>query len=241
MNGDASEQYRVLPRRDDGQTVVLLDRADYQPRVVETHGYDDELTPTVDGIRPGYGIEASLSWQSGEYARFDAVTVRDPTLFTFARGVSGLFEVALDTWSEAQRQGLGINSRVTYSNDGQPNGALYTFAAQPGAPDIFEEFRSGRRPLDPLLDRVEEPPPYEVFVFDPATHEFVLVYIVLSKRSILADTVRDTYDCPRSAEPLVAEDRAAPSDQTDLTAGRDDDASVDLWSLTDDEPHRSGD
>lgn len=200
--------YRVLDTAADGDRLLVLDTDAYEPTLVSTTGYDD-LDTRVDGLRPGYAIEATLSW-ADDTARFESLTVSTPTLYTFARGVSGVFEVALDTWAAARDQGRGVNSQVTYSNDGDPNGALYTFADQPGERDIFEEFRTGRRPLEPLLDRVETAPPYEVFVFDVTTHDFVLVYIVLAKGSVLADTVRDTYDCPRPTEPLVA-DASTPS------------------------------
>lgn len=199
--------YRVLPSSE--ETITLLDQSDYEPVTVgRSVQASPDLQSTVDGLQPGYLIESDITWSDDKHAHFESVTVTEPTLFTFERGVTGLFEVALDTWADAQRAGDGVNSRVTYSNDGQPNGALYTFAAQPGG-DLFDEFQSGRRPLAPLLDRIDDPPPYEVFVFDVASHPFVLVYIVFGKGSILADTVRDTYDVPRPSEPLV------PADQTD--------------------------
>jgi hypothetical protein len=34
----------------------------------------------------------------------------------------------------------------------------------------------------------------------PVEHDFVVVYLVLHRDSVLADTVRDTYDCPRPSE-----------------------------------------
>lgn len=203
MEATTSGEFRVLGDPRQGSSVTLLD-GEYEPTEVETGGYDGALAERVAGLRPGYVVSATLAWADGS-ARFADVSVETPTLFAFREGVSGLFEAALDTMAEARREGLGVNSRVTYDADRRPNGAVYAFAEQPGERDVFAEFRSGARPLDPLLEQADEGAdgPREVFVFRPAGHEFVLVYVVLEKRSLLADTVRDTYDCPRPDEPLV--------------------------------------
>lgn len=207
MRAPPDRAYRVLPATDD-ETVTLLDQADFQPVTVDRSAQEPtDQDAIASGLRPGYLVEADLTWPDDAGARFESLSVTEYTLFAFQRGVTGIFEVALDTWEDAQQSGKGVNSRVTYSNDGHPNGALYTFAAQPGG-DLFDDFRTGRRPLTPLLDRIEEDPPYEVFVFDVASHPFVLIYIVLAKGSILADTVRDTYDVPRPTEPLLESDSA---------------------------------
>ncbi len=203
MRTTTTGEFRVLgdPRR--GSPVTLVDRDGFEPTEVETGGYEGALADRVAGLRPGYVVSATLAWTDGE-ARFEDVTVVTPTLFSFREGVSGLFEDALDAMEEARREGLGVNSRVTYDADRRPNGAVYAFAEQPGERDVFAEFRSGARPLDPLVERAgeESAEPHEVFVFRPATHQYVLVYVVLEKGSLLADTVRDTYDCPRPDEPL---------------------------------------
>lgn len=198
VESNTTGECRVLSGVGESGDLILVDRTDYEPTRVQPV---DGAAPSARDLRPGYVIEADISWDD-ETAHLEDFSVEEWTLFAFARGVSNVFEVALDTWADAQREGLGVNSTVTYSNDGAPNGALYTFAAQSGSADVFAEFSDGRRPLEPLLERVEADPPHEVFVLRPATHEFVLVYIVLSKDSILADTVRDTYDCPRPSEPL---------------------------------------
>jgi hypothetical protein len=203
MKATTTGEFRLLsdPRR--GETVTLVDREEFEPTTVAADGYDGDLADRVAALRPGYVVSATLAWTDGD-ARFEDATVETPTLYTFREGVSGLFEDALDTMEEARREGLGVNSRVTYDADRRPNGAVYAFAEQPGERDVFAEFRSGARPLDPLLARAaeESPEPHDVFVFRPATHQFVLVYVVLEKGSLLAGTVRDTYDCPRPDEPL---------------------------------------
>ncbi|MFB6219586.1 MAG: DUF6663 family protein [Halobacteriaceae archaeon] len=179
-----SPAFRVLAR--DGGEAVVVDREDYEP-----------LTVADPGLLPGYGVDAAVEWS--DPPELADVTVVERTLIEFVDGASNLFEDALDAAEEARQEGVGVNSRVTYGQDGEPNGALYTFADGPGA-SVFREFRSGSRPLEPLVERVERPPPYEVFVLRPATRPFVVVYIVFEKESVLADTVRDTYGCPRPPE-----------------------------------------
>ncbi|MFB6136041.1 MAG: DUF6663 family protein [Halobacteriaceae archaeon] len=199
MSPETRDAYRVLASPRDAGELLLLDRDSFDPTYVPTAGYDGDLAEQVSALRPGYVVGAELDWEDGD-PRFAAVEVVERTLFEFVEGASPMFEAALDTWSEAKREGVAVNSRVTRDTDARPNGALYTFAEQSGAADLFAEFRDGERPLDPLLDRVEADPPHEVFVMRPAQGEFVLVYIVLEKGSLLADTVRDTYDCPRPPE-----------------------------------------
>lgn len=201
MNPLTTGRFRVLRPPQESGELVLIDRDDFEPTIVTLDGAGGVGAQVLDGLRSGYIVDAALRWSDGT-ARLVECQVEEWTLFAFAERVTNLFEDALDTWAEAQEQGRGVNSRVTFSNDGIPNGALYTFAEQPGAQDIFAEFREGRRPLEPILDRLDSPPPYEAFILRPATHEFILVYVVLNKESILADTVRDTYECPRPTEPL---------------------------------------
>lgn len=196
-----SGRYRVLATDGESPSVLLCDVETFEPTELTVDGSSDVPRATLEGLRPGYVLDADLVWAEG-IARAKECSVVEWTLFAFRDGVSNLFEVALDTWQEAQREGLGVNSSVTYSNDGAPNGALYTFAEQPGETDLFAEFTDGRRPLEPLLDRIDPDPPYELFVLRPVTHSFILVYIVFGKESILADTIRDSYECPRPTEPL---------------------------------------
>lgn len=184
----------------------------YAPTYLTAEGYEGPLAATVGALRPGYLVEATLAWTDGT-PRFADIDLERRTLVEFVDGVTGIFEAARGTWREAEAAGEAMNSRVTRSTDGDPNGVLYTFAEQRGARDLFGEFRSGVLPLEPLLKRVNRtddgsagdeggraPAEREVFVMRPADEPFVLVYIVLRKEGLLADTVRSTYDCPRPDE-----------------------------------------
>ncbi|NIB99158.1 DUF6663 family protein [Halobacterium sp. R2-5] len=201
METTTESTFRVLgaaPER--GDDLLLLDRADHEPVRVAAAGYDD-LADDVDALRPGYLVDATLAWDDGD-ARFVDLDVRKRTLFSYADAVTGLFEAALDTMEQAHQDGASVQGRPTFSADGEPNGAVYAFAEQSGERDVFEEIRTGALPLEPLVDRLdqEEDCDHEVFVFRPLEHDFVVVYLVLHKHSVLADTVRDTYDCPRPSE-----------------------------------------
>lgn len=194
--------FRVLgtaPERADA--LLLLDRSDHERVRVAADGYDDPLAGDVAALRPGYLVDATLAWDDGD-ARFTAVDVRKRTLLTFADAVTGLFEAALETMEAAHREGVGVTGRPTFNTDGAPNGAVYAFAEQSGERDVFEEIRTGALPLEPLVDRLDEEADceHEIFVFRPLEHDFVVVYLVLHRDSVLADTVRDTYDCPRPSE-----------------------------------------
>lgn len=131
------------------------DSADpFEPVAVPPEGHGD-LDPRVAALRPGYLVEATLEWDdSGPTVR--ELTVRKRTLLEFVDGASTVFQAAAQAWAAAQAAGEGMNSRVTRSTDGDPNGVLYVFADGPGVGDLFEEFRSARRPLEPLIARVNE-------------------------------------------------------------------------------------
>ena len=204
MQATTAGSYRVLGDAPDRDGLLLLDRADHEPVLVAADGYAGSLADAVAALRPGYLVDATLAWDDGD-ARFTEVDVTKRTLLTFSRGVTGLFEAALETMEQAHREGLGVTGRPTFSTDNEPNGAVYAFAQQPGERDVFEEVRTGALPIEPLVDRLDEAADdgdaaHEVFVFDPLEHDFVVVYLVLHRDSVLADTVRDTYDCPRPAE-----------------------------------------
>lgn len=196
MEDDRS--YRVLPAPDDGGR-RLLDRETYDPVVTAADGHG---APVAD-LRPGYLVDAALDWSTTEPA-VRSVSVRRPTLYEFADRVDPMFEAARETWADAQAAGEPMESRVLRNADNEATGVLYVFAEDETG-GRFEAFRDGARPLEPLVDRVNDrdgPASREVFVLrgDPT---FVAVTIALRKGGLLADTIRETYDCPRPTEPLA--------------------------------------
>ena len=196
MQPTTSGTFRVLPGREDGEW-LFLDVASAGPTYLPKTGHDAD---GVADLEPGYRVDATVEW------RDDPVVVdlgvRDRTLFEFVDGADTVFEAAQETWRDALADNTGMNADVTYGTDGDANGVVYTFAEQGGERDLFAEFRDGVRPLDPLVARLAEGenPPFEVFVIRPAAEPFVIVYLTIEKEGLLANTVRDTYDCPRSAK-----------------------------------------
>ena len=186
---------RVLPGPESG-TLRLFDRETYDPVVVRLEGSD----PRLDDVHPGYLLDATLDWSAPEPV-VEELSVQRPTLYTFVDGIEPVFEVARDVWQEARASGDGMNSRVTRNTDGEVNGVCYVFA-EPSLDDRLAEFREGARPLEPLVDRVNETgdaAPREVFVFRPVDGEFVVVTIALEKGGHFATTLRETYECERPA------------------------------------------
>ena len=210
MNPTTTGRFRVLDRRPDGR-LLLVDlaaavaavdgdhEADLQPLAVDPSTGDDELAETIRELKPGYVVEASLAWDESD-AEFVDCRIDERSWIQYADGVSGLFEVAQETWYDAQTAGEAMNSRTTYSTGNEPNGVVYTFAKQRPPRDLFEEFRTGATPIEPLIQRVEAERDDEedraVFVMNPVDEEFVLIYIVFRKDGMLAQTVRDTYGLP---------------------------------------------
>ncbi|UPW01052.1 hypothetical protein M0R88_02875 [Halorussus gelatinilyticus] len=195
---DDETEYRVLATpMDDG--LRLLDRQTFEPVVTAEDGHD----APVGDLRPGYLVDAVLDWSSPD-PTVESVSVRRPTLYVFADGIDPVFEAARETWSDARAAGDSMNSRVTRNTDNEVNGVLYVFAEDP-TNGTFEAFRDGTRPVEPLVDRVNEQEgsaPREVFVLRPEGGEFVVVTIALAKGGQFADTLRETYDRPRPPEPL---------------------------------------
>ena len=185
---------RVLesPRAPD--ELLLLDTETQDPTYITTAGYEGNLTEQVADLEPGNRITATLSWAEGT-PRFSAVEVETHTTVEFVDDATGIFEAARETWEEARREGAAMNSRVTKDTDGEANGVVYTFAKQSGQRDLYEEFRDGVTPLEPLIDRLTESadPPFAVFVIRPVEEPFVLVVLALDAEGLFADTVRDTY------------------------------------------------
>jgi len=228
MEPTTTGRFRVLDRRPDGR-LLLVDLAEAVAAINETDpdadlrpiavtppsadSTDEPNTPTdgpegasVGDLQPGYVIEATLTWDDSE-ARFRAIEIIDRTRIQYADGVTGLFEKAKETWHDAQVAGTAMNSAVTYSTGKEPNGVVYVFAKQAPPRDLFEEFRTGETPIEPLIQRVEaehqdsEDAERAVFVMNPVDEEFVLIYIVFRKTGMLAKTVRDTYGLPSLTKP----------------------------------------
>jgi hypothetical protein len=146
-------------------------------------------------LTAGWVVDATLAWEAGT-ARVDDCEVVRRSRYYFYDGVTGMFEAARQTWADAAANGEAMASTVTRDTDGVPAGALYVFAKQRGARDLYEELRTGVTPVEPLVERVNED--HEggeraVFVMRPAEEAFVCVYVVFERDGLLARTVRDTY------------------------------------------------
>ena len=194
---DDAEEFVLVELADEPVDPTAPDAEDrFDPLYATAEGYEGDLAEAVDALRPGYVVDATLAWTDGS-ARFREVDVVRETRFRFADGVEGMFEAAVETWRQIRAEGEPVGSITTRSNDGDPNGALYLFADAPGS-DTFDEVRTGRLPIEPLVARVndsrDDDDPREVFVLRPAEHEFVAVYVVFDRDGVLAQTVRDTYD-----------------------------------------------
>ena len=221
-------RYRVLGRPRDPDELLLVSLADaddgsgstdadpapersasagaestFDPAYVETTGYEGELADAVAALAPGTLVDATLAAVDGD-PRFESVDVVAESAFEFYDGVTGIFEAAKEAWMVAEADNAAMNGRVTKNTDGEPNGALYVFAKQSGARDLFEEFRTGVTPIDPLVSRADEgesvPPeaeqPRAVFVLRPVDEPFLVVYVVFRRDGVLAETIRSTYVGP---------------------------------------------
>jgi hypothetical protein len=195
MQSTTSGTYRVLRSPRDTEEVLLLDVETQDPTYVTTAGYEGDLAETVAELEPGNRIDAMLSWNDGT-PRFADIDIETRTTVEFADGATGIFEAARETWQAAAREGSAMNSRVTRDTDGEENGVVYTFAKQSGQRDLYEEFRDGITPLEPLIDRLAEgaEPPFGVFVIRPADEPFVLVALAIERDGLFAETIRDTYE-----------------------------------------------
>lgn len=188
MEDDGS--YRVLDAPEVGG-LRLLDRETYEPVVTAESGHD----ASVDELEPGYLVDVNLDWSTSE-PTIQSFSVRRETLYAFADEIDPVFEVAQEAWADAQMAGDSMNSRVTRNTDNEVNGVLYVFG-ESEMTSMFESFRDGSRPLEPLVDKVNEREGDEergVFVLRPAIEEFVIVVIALAKGGTYARTIRDTYE-----------------------------------------------
>jgi len=194
MQQTTEGEYRVLASTRSDDEFLLVDVEDGDPTYVPATGYDGDLADQVAALDPGNRVRAELAWTDGE-VRFADVTLETETRFRFVRTEEPLFRAAKRCWEGAQERDAAMNSRVTRGTGGEPKGVVYTFARQPGERDLFEEFRDGVKPLEPLVERAREgaDPPFETFVVDHPDHPFVTVFVVLEPDGYLAETVRDTY------------------------------------------------
>ena len=180
-------RYRVLPATDDGERRVLVSLADYEPTTVRV----DRATA---GLEPGDVIAATVAWDEAGPRLAEATRLRRDR-YVFVDGVTELFEAARETFEESRRAGDGIGSRITRTTDGEANGVVYTFADPPDR-DRFAEFREGRRPIEPLVERVNEgrgDGSRAVFVLRPVELDCVVVLVAFDPDGLLARTAADTY------------------------------------------------
>ncbi|WP_136716499.1 DUF6663 family protein [Halorientalis salina] len=202
MAATESGTYRVFEsdRGGEGEELLLVEKGDEEPIYVQRSGYYEPLQSTVQELEPGYLVDATLAWSGEGDPSFAELDIETRTLFEFVDGVPDIFEQAKETFEQGKREGMPIYSNVTYGTDSEANGVIYTFAKQGDEKDIFAEFKDGRMTLEPMIDKLgdgDEEPPFEVFVIRPESTQFLVVYLTLEKDGLLANTIRDEYDCPR--------------------------------------------
>lgn len=200
MAATESGTYRVFESDRGDSELLLVERDAEEPTYVRADGYDEPLASTVAELRPGYLVDATLDWGTDGPPAFADLEIRTRTLFAFVDGTPDIFEHARETFEEGKREHMPIGSNVTYGTDGEANGVIYTVAKQRGEQDVFADLSTGRMTMEPMIEKLRDgdaAPPYEVFVIRPADEPFVVVYLALEKGGLLADTIRDEYDCPR--------------------------------------------
>lgn len=193
---DEASRYRVLPTPDEGYR--WLDRETFEPVILAADGHD---APVAD-LEPGSLVAATLDWSTSE-PTVTSVDVVRPTRYAFADGVEPMFEAARETWDRARSAGEPMATQVLRNTDNEVVGVCYVFA-ESGDRGRFEEFRDGSRPLEPLVDRVNErrePAPRQVFVLRAPASEFTAVAIAFNRDGLFADTMRDTYDLSPPVQP----------------------------------------
>jgi uncharacterized protein YndB with AHSA1/START domain len=195
MEPTTSGTFRVLASPRSQAELLLLDTDTQDPTYVTTEGYGGDLGRKVERLEPGNRIAAALSW-TDDVPRFADIDVETRTTVQFADDATGVFEVARETWQEAQREGNAMGARTTRNTDDEPNGVVYTFAKQPGQRDLYEEFKDGVTPLEPLIDRLaaSAEPPFAVFVLRPRDEPFVPVVLTTERNGQFAETMAETYD-----------------------------------------------
>ena len=234
MEPTTTGRYRVLNRQPDG-TILLVDlaeataaatgadpEADLRPIAVTPPGVadsdtadldvdlDPETAETIADLDPGYIVEAELAWADGD-ARFLDCEITNRTRIQFADGVTGIFEKAQETWHDAKVAGDAMNSAVTYSTGKEPNGVVYVFAKQSPPRDLFEEFRSGATPIEPLIQQVD------------ADHEAA------------ADAAADATDAADTDDDGDSEAATDEADDADETAADDPERAIFVMNPADEE------
>jgi len=188
-------EFRVLESTRDREEWLLLNVESADPTYVRDKGYKDDLKRAVETLEPGNRIQAELNWVDGE-PQLANVEVAEATRFAFTRTREDLFGDAHGAWRDAEEAGQPMGSRILYGQQGgNPVGVVYVFADQPGQRDLFEEFKDGVKPLDPLLKRLAEAetPPFDVFVVDHHELPFLTVTLAFEQDGVLATTMRETY------------------------------------------------
>lgn len=239
MEPTTTGRYRVLNRQPDG-AILLVDlaeataaatgedpEADLRPIAVtppsvadsDTADLDVDLdadtAETIADLDPGYVVEAELAWADGD-ARFLDCEITNRTRIQYADGVTGIFEKAQETWHDAKVAGDAMNSAVTYSTGKEPNGVVYVFAKQSPPRDLFEEFRSGATPIEPLIQQVD------------ADHEAA------------ADAAADASDAGDAADASDAGDASDTADAADDSDSEEaTDEADDAAETADDDPERA--
>jgi hypothetical protein len=180
-------KYRVLESTREREEWLLLDVADADPTYVPKG-------EAAGSLEPGNRVRAELVWADGD-PQFADFEVLEATTFAFTRTREDLFGDAHGAFRDARDAGEAMGSRVLVGQAGAPVGVVYTFADQPGQRDLFEEFRDGVKPLEPLLVRLaeDENPPFAGFVVDHVEEPFLAVVLAFDHEGMLAQTVRETY------------------------------------------------
>lgn len=187
----------AISNRTEGPFRVLSGRSDDEWLLLDVESADPVYIPCSSlgsvTVTVGNRIDGDLTWH-GEKPSLADVVVEETTKFRFRRTDEPIFEAATSCFETARASGDPMNARVTYDTDRNPNGVVYTFAAQPGQRDLFDEFENGTKPLEPLLARAAEnaEPPFSVWILEP-NDPFIVVYIVLDPGGRLDRTIQDTY------------------------------------------------
>jgi hypothetical protein len=186
--------FRVLESTRGPEEWLLLDVEDAAPSYVTTQAHTEQAAPTVRELSAGNKVQATLAWSDGE-PRFERLEILESTTVEFARTYEPLFGDAHGAYREACDADAAVASRVLMGQQGAPVGVVYAFVKQAGQRDLFEEFRDGVTPLEPLIGRLAEDrhPPFGVFVVNHHEEPFIAVILAFDQTGLLAQTVRESY------------------------------------------------